>query len=293
VASSQIRYGLFDLRSLLAPAMTTGTPSDYVLAAALLAILGISFGFGRWRVAAPARAGVLVLSVAVVALPWQVGAATDVGSRLVGPVLMLVIAASWIAPPFGVLGARLMMALVAMLIAERDVLFLGQANSEARVVAAFRAADQVLPLHSMLMVATDEWRQEDCSRGPGAFSAIGPNTHLAAYATIDRGVWEPFIFAAKGKQPIRSVNVDFPGELASITPPALDRLLELARTGAPADTAVPHGWPNRFGYLLVIGRGCTANPMPSLLKPEAAGPGFTLFSIVPASSPPSAHIPDR
>jgi hypothetical protein len=133
------------------------------------------------------------------------------------------------------------------------------------------------------MAATDEWRLADCTRG-GMMSPLGPNSHLAAYATIDRGVWEPFIFAAKGKQPIRSVNASFPGELPALAPPPLDSVVSLARGGSPADAAVPKFWPRRFGYLLVIGRGCTANPMPELLRPMANGPGFALFSLEQTAS---------
>jgi hypothetical protein len=280
VSTRDIRYGIFALRTVLAPVMATGTSSDYLLFAGMLAVLIVILRFGSWQVAPAARAGLCVLVLAVAALPWQVGAATDVGSRLAVPVLMLGLAASRISLPDK--GLRLVMAMVVVLIAFRDVSLLTLGQSEARVVAAFRAADKALPQGAMLMAATDEARAADCSRGAGTVSPVGPNTHLAAYATIDRGAWEPFIFAAKGKQPIRSVIPAFPGELAALVPPSLTTLVRLSRDGG-TDGSVPKGWPAAFGYLLVIGRGCAENPIPALLKPMAAGPGFALFGVVPAA----------
>ncbi len=282
VSTREIGYGLFALRTVLAPAMATGTPSDYTLFAGILSVLILFLRFGRWQVAPAARAGLCVLVLAVAALPWQIGAATDVGSRLAVPVVLLGLAASRISLPDG--GRRLVMAVVVLLIVFRDASLLQLGQSEARTVVAFRVADRALPEGAMLMSATDERRAADCARSQGVVSPIGPKTHLAAYATIDRGAWEPFIFAAKGKQPIRSVNVDFPGELPALVPPSLDTLVELSRDGGGADTSVPKGWPARFGYLLVIGRGCTENPIPSLLKPMAAGPGFALFSVLPQAA---------
>jgi hypothetical protein len=283
VSPREIRYGIFALRTVLAPVMATGTPVDYLLFAGLLAVLIAILRLGIWHVAPAARAGLSVLVLAVAALPWQVGAATDVGSRLAVPVLLLGLAASRISLPGGVFGRRLVLAMLVLLILLRDASLLRLGQSEARTVAAFRVADRDLPQGAMLMAAMDESHAANCSRGAGLDSQIGPNTHLAAYATIDRGAWEPFIFAAKGKQPLRSANAAFPGELRALVPPRLDTLVRLSRDVGAVDPSVPKGWPAAFGYLLVIGRGCAENPLPALLRPMAAGPGFALYSVLPAA----------
>jgi hypothetical protein len=219
--------------------------------------------------------------VFIAALPWGVGAATDVGSRLICPVMLLLLAVSRITPPFGAGGGPAMLAMLAVLIAGRDAALADVALRDARSVSAFRAAAQRIPQGATLLQATDTWRAADCSRARFPLSAIGPATHLAAYATIDRAVWEPFIFAARGKQPIESTRPFARGELPSLAPPGLNDLpYPGAAKTAPDGDEVPQGWPQRFDYLLVTGRGCTKNPMPGFLAPMEVGPGFSLYRIL-------------
>jgi len=178
-------------------------------------------------------------------------------------------------------GALVTMAHGQMDPARRDAALADVALRDARSVSAFRAAAQRIPQGATLLQATDTWRAADCSRAKFPFSAIGPATHLAAYATIDRAVWEPFIFAARGKQPIESTRPFARGELRSLAPPGLNDLPYPGAAKMATDgDEVPQGWPQRFDYLLVTGRGCTKNPMPGFLAPMADGPGFSLYRIL-------------
>jgi hypothetical protein len=281
VTASAMHYRLYALRALFAPVLATGTGSDFLIWAGVVLVLGLVLGFGSWHVAKQARASLAIMFVCVAALPWGVGAATDVGSRLICPVVLLLLAVSRITPPFGAWGGRAMLAMLAVLIAGRDVALTGQAFDDWHSVSALRAAVRAIPVGATLLQATDTWRAADCSRAKTPFSAIGPATHLAAYATIDRAVWEPFIFAARGKQPIESTRPFAKGELRSLSPPDLGALpYPGAAHLTPDEDGVPQGWPQRFGYLLVTGRGCTQNPMPGFLAPMADGPGFSLYRIL-------------
>lgn len=293
--STHLQYGLYALRGLIAPVQTTGQPSDYLIWAGVVAIAASILRYGTWQVAEPARSGTLALVAIVALMPWRIGSAFDVGARLATPAMIVLLATSRITPPIipssRVLGARLMMAAIALLIAERDLALVTLARSEAQSVKAFRAAVQKMPAGATVMSVRDVWQQADCTRASVPLSAVSPNSHLAAYATIDKGAWNPFIFAAQGMQPIRSVVPFARGELPASGPPDMERIVPHAgsHTGYTAATTendlVPASWPAHFDYLLVVGRGCHANPIPALLKPQAEGPGFTLFSVLKPARP--------
>jgi hypothetical protein len=287
VSSSTLHYRLYAVRAVFAPVLATGTAADFLLWAGIVVVCVVVLCLGRWHVARPAQASLGIMLLVVAALPWGVGAATDVGSRLICPVALLLLAVSRVTPPPGVWGARAILGILAVLIAVRDAALTDLALHDARSVSAFRQAAHGLPLGTTLLQATDKWRAADCSPAQIPFSAIGPATHLAAYAVIDRAVWEPFIFAARGKQPIESTRDFAKGELRSLSPPGLNDLPTpgAAKTQVAADDdEVPRGWPDRFAYLLVNGRGCAENPMPGLLAPMADGPGFSLYRIIPKAA---------
>ncbi len=275
---SNPHFGLPKLRALVAPVLATGTRGDYILWAGIaLLFAGILIG-GRWFVARPARAGLVALAVAIVLLPWRFATAFDVDSRLTAPAMLVLLGASCITPGRRAWTGPALLAGLTLLIAKRDADLLALGAAQAREVGAFRAIDRILPQGSALMVATDQWRQADCSRAPEPFSLLPIDSHLAAYATIDRAVWEPTIFAGAGMQPIRSVKPDFPAAPQAGAPPSLDTLAAVTASGAPSPAGWP-GWPARYAYLLVLGHGCGENPLPAVLSPAAAGPGFTLFSV--------------
>lgn len=283
---TEVEYGIVSLRSLIAPVMSTGRPFDYLVWLGSIMILVALLRFGTWRVAPPARAGVLVLLLVAACLPWRLGIANfDVGSRLIVLAWLLFLAASRIDLPPRPPGRILIIAACLALIVQRDRVIIGLSAHEDAVVNAFRAAAQKMPEGATLMQATDVWRAADCTRASSALSSMGPQTHLAAYATRDRGVWEPLIFAASGKQPIRSLRDFAPASLRALVPPALDRLVPLSPDGrAPPDTAapaerLPPGWPEKYDFLLVTGRGCTKNPDPLVLIERASGPGFLLYQL--------------
>jgi len=279
----QISYGLFNkLRILFAPIMATGTSTDFVLWAGMLAIIISLLRAGAWYIAPPARFALLVLTFLMLVLPCRVGWGYDSDSRLAVPIMLILLACSRIDPPRGARGQAILLAAVAGLIAGRDTWVLRQGRLAAAQMAAFRAADHVIPLSGHLMVAIDDHRMKDCTPAKNAFSHVGPNSNLVAYATIDRGAWEPFIFARRGMQPLRSVPAVFPQEPDDVVPPSLDRLGPDVQ-GNP----VQPGWPGQFDDLLVIGAGCPANPFPALLREVASGPNFTLFRVIAASSPAS------
>ena len=276
----QIGYSLLKLRCLLAPVMATGTPSDFLLWLGVACIAILCRGFGTWQVALPARAGLAALAGLMIVLPCRIGYAYDVDSRLAVPIMLLLLACSRILPPFGAWGGRATLAAIGLLIAGRDTWLVEQARAQAAQLAAFRTADQVLPMAAPLMVAIDDHRLADCSKAGSAFSHVGAASNMAAYATIDRGAWEPFIFARPGMQPIRSAVRGFPPVPADVVPPSLDSLKPGAPTPAPEDHPVPVGWPEHFDALLVVGQGCRENPMPGLLQPASNGPGFAFFRLV-------------
>ena len=269
----------YAVRGLFAPTMATGNPSDLVIWLAMVVVIGVILVKGRWHVAPPARLALVLLGVVITALPWSVGAATDVGTRLVTPFVVLCFAVSRVTPPFGAVGGYLVMGMLSLIIGWRDFTFLAVAREEARTVSAFREAARSIPQGATLFQATDKWRDAECRRATTPLLPIGLNAHLAAYATIDRAVWEPLIFSAKGKQPIRSDRDFARGELRPMPPPGLNNLPG-QNTGVAADgDEVLEGFPQRYDYLLVVSRGCTANPIPSLLVTLGNGPGFSLYRI--------------
>jgi hypothetical protein len=280
-----VAWRSYAIRGLFAPTMVTGDPSDLLIWLGMVVIIGVILAKGRWFVAPPARLSLAVLAFIIAALPWSVGAATDVGTRLVTPFFLLCLAASRATPPAGAIGRHVMMGVLGLIIAWRDLTFVALAREEARTVSAFREAARSIPQGATLFQATDKWRDAHCKRASVPQLPVGQHAHLAAYATIDRGVWEPLIFTAKGKQPIRSVRDFAPGELHPVPPPGVNNLPGQTTGIAPDGDEIPAGFPERFGYLLVVGRGCTANPIPSLLSPLRDGPGFSLYRIKATQHP--------
>jgi hypothetical protein len=279
VPATSVSWRSYEVRGLFAPTMATGTPSDLLIWLGVVVIVGFILVKGRWQVAPPARLALIVLAVLVAGLPWSVGAATDVGTRLVTPFVLMCLAASRVTLPFGAAGGYAVMGLLGLIIAWRDVAFVSLAREEARTVSAFRLAARGIEEGATLFQATDKWRGPDCKRADLPLLPVGLNTHLAAYATIDRAVWEPLIFSAQGKQPIRSTRDFARGELHPVAPPGLNDLPG-QNTGMPADgDFVPVGFPERFGYFLLVGRGCKANPMPGILLPMHDDPSFSLYRI--------------
>ncbi len=282
-----IAYGFLKIRVLLAPVIATDTPFDYALWAGFCAALLVILWFCRWRVAPPARLGLIVLFALAAVLPTHIGSAVDVDSRLAPPIMLSLLAASRIELPPGLWTGRLLMGFLALLIIGRDVAVAALGMGEARTVGVFRAAERLLPAGSAMMVATDPWHLANCQRG-GPASLMSPFVHMAAYATIDGGIWEPYIFAGQGMQPVRSVRAGFPASPAAVLPPSLDAVEQSLRAGGMARGSaeperMPPGWPERFSSLLVLGSLCHANPLPGLLTPLAEGPDFTLFAIAPAA----------
>ncbi len=274
----QISYSLLKLRILFAPIMATGTPTDFILWAGMLAILAGLLRLGAWHIAPPARAGLLLLTALMLALPCRVGYGYDADSRLAVPIMLILLACSRMDPPKT---ARAILFLaVAVLIAARDTWVVQQSRHAAAQLAAFRAADRFIPVAGHVMVAIDDHRTKECIPAKNAFSHVGPNSNLVAYATIDRGAWEPFIFARRGMQPLRSVPAAFQPEPDDVAPPSLDSLGPEAK-GTPPQP----GWPNQFDNLLIIGAGCPANPFPALLRQEATGPNFTLYRVIAPAAP--------
>jgi hypothetical protein len=288
----EFEYSMASLRSVFAPVMNTGTPFDYLAWIGSLTILAALLRFGAWRVAPPARAGALVLLLIVLLLPWRLGIASyDVGSRVIVLAWLLLLAVSSIDLPARLPGRCIIIGACLALIVQRDRVIIGTFRHDGDVVAEFRAAAQKIPVGATLMQATDEWRAGDCARAETALSSIGQQTHLAAYAVRDRGAWEPFMFTASGKQPIRSVRDFAPASLPAVVPPALDRLVPLRPDGSPPAEAapggekLPFGWPEKYDFLLVIGRGCLKNPDPRILVEQASGPEFLLYKLRRVSGP--------
>jgi hypothetical protein len=282
-----VQYGIFKLRPLLAAVVATDTPFDYILWLGVCAVMLAMLLFGRWRVAPASRLSLMVLLALIALLPWRIGSAVDVDSRLAAPFMLILLASSRIEAPSGIVPKYLLLSILAGLVVARDVKLVTAGMQEARSVAVFRSAERLLPAGTAMMVSTDQWHLADCSRG-GPFSIISPHTHLAAYATIDRGIWEPFLFAGKGMQPIMSVRQGFPPSLKALAPPSLEALEQGLRSAKPAigsaadddSETMPQGWPDQYSYLLVLGHGCHANPFPDLLRTQAEGPDFTLFALV-------------
>ncbi len=283
VSVRTVKFGLLQLRGLFAPVMTTGTASDLLLWLGLIVLIVLILVRGKWFIAPAARASLLVIAIMVAALPWQLGAATEVGVRLATPAMMLLLAASRITFPFGVAGARIGFAVLALLIVQRDHALIAQARSEGLSVVSFRQAVARMPVGASLMAATDKWRDATCRLASAPLWGITAKTNMAAYATIDRGAWEPFLFAAQGKQPIRSAKAFARGELPAMPPPALADLPGVVAAGPSDKDQVPPGFPAQYDYLLIIGRDCRQNPIPALLSPIGDGPGFSLFKIAHAA----------
>ena len=285
---TRFHYDILGVRSLFAPLVASGGPSDFLIWAGVLILLAATLCFGAWHIHRSARLGGALLLLLVAVLPWRIGDSTvDVDARLAVPAVFLLLATSRLRAPGGTFGQGVAMLVLALLIMQRDSALIHTGAQEARIVAAFRAADKQLPEGATLMVATDRWRLADCSRSDTPFAAIGPNTHLAAYAVIDRAAWEPFIFSAKGKQPVRSAKDFAPGELQTLAPPSLQRILHPLLNGSTDEykEQLAPGWPERYDFLLVLGRGCRANPSPSLLIPMTDDPAFSLYRVLHAARP--------
>ncbi len=267
----------FLLRTLVAPLITNGKPTDLLLALAVVALLFIAGRAGGWRVAPPARAPLCLLGLLVVLLPWGIDPAVDIGSRIAVPTTLLLLATSSIGSRLRPSATWPIMVPLCLVIVARDVSFLHYARAEAITVDAFRTVIRDMKPGATIMVGTDKRRAADCSLAQTPLQPLGSHSHLAAYATIDKGAWEPGIFAAKGRQPIRSAVAFEPGELPTMLAPSLDALV----AGHPVDPddrpLMLTGWPAHFDYLLLMGLGCRANPMPDLLRPYAAGSDFVIF----------------
>ena len=157
-----------------------------------------------------------------------------------------------------------------------------------RQFAEFRAATEVMPDGSSLIVAF----ADDMPDGLDSRSFW----HMVSLAVIDRSAFVPTLFTNPKQQPIRvkppyaanDVPLLSPFELSvlieNVTPGKADRWAHVGLTKKINRIWV--NWHQRFDYLLIVHQGTLTNPLPTILERASGGSFFDIYKI--RRQPPSA-----
>ena len=306
IASPQMHYHeAMKLRFLFAPWIATGSVADLGACLLCVAALLLALQQGGLRLSAILRPTVVALLLLVVVCPYQVGDAVDVDARLVLPLTALVLAGTECAPPIRPERHGLAILVLLMLVGLRWYGLLEVARENSREIATFRSFEARLPVGSALMVSRDVDEQQTCH--PAKSVANPPLTHLASYAAIDRGIYNPLVFTGVGMQPLRTIKHPLAASLHAMSPSSFALLNAITEAGSvgqlsrnlpndphladeakdlsQSDTASSFRfWPAAYNAVLVLHRGCVRNLMPGYLKLIGSGDFFSLYTVT--ASPP-------
>lgn len=181
----------------------------------------------RIRFAAPFAGAFACILLAFALMPWAIGPAVNLDVRMPLAVMLIAIAATDVKmkPGRAGLGAGLVATVAAVLLA-RTLSVGAQAASFAPRFDAYRSAFQGLPQGAILFTAVDDRCPRPLAAEGGCDGTHSPRPasvmaaagrllypeiyrtrlemprHIAALASIDRGVFVPQVFATRGLQPI-------------------------------------------------------------------------------------------
>jgi hypothetical protein len=267
---------------------------------ALLAPLAV-----RVRLAPASRGALACVLLAFVLMPWGMGPAVNLDVRMPLALMLIAVAATdvEVKPGRAVLGASLF-AVVALVVVARTLAVGAQAASFSTLFAQYREAFQQLPADAVLFTGINDRCPEPAGdggtcvdphrqRGPLPLAAplrllypeiyrtrLEMPRHIAALATIDRGVFVPQIFATRGLQPIAvRPSLLTLRTLQGENPMVIGTDAEMAATTARLVDAAGQALPGRPVFLLQQRIEGAVDPEPAGAAVVARGPQFTLYRL--------------
>ena len=241
-------------------------------------------------------------------MPWGIGPAVNLDVRMPLALMLIGIAATDVGmkPGRTVLAASLF-GIVALVLLARTVGVAAQAASFADLLAQYRSAFQQLPADAVLFTGindrcpkpagdgggcVDPHRERDAFGLGATLRLLYPEIyrtrlemprHIAALATIERGVFVPQIFATRGLQPIAvRPSLQTLRTLQGENPMVIATDAEMAATSARLLEEAEKALPGRPVFLLQQRIEGAVDPAPA---PGAAvvarGPQFTLYRLSP------------
>ena len=284
-----IEYGIKKLRIIASAILGTEGPIDIAILAGVLVLLLIALKAGVLRVSRVARPALILLAVTILVLPVSIDNAVDVDSRLVILLVLVFLSVTEVRPETCRLGSVTAVTCLCILLVLRMASVLEQESFYNRTVAQFQAAVALIERDKAVLVGADTHTKPDCGISTKDLSWPDLFTHLTSFATIDRDAFVPLTFTGRGMQPIRLTHAYAKlGAPASVPVPI--ELLRIATDSRMRDrlaaVLIAHSqptyflnWWSTFDYVMVLHNGCARNPLPTMLKPIAAGDLFGLYSI--------------
>jgi hypothetical protein len=272
---------------------------------AFMALLA-PFAF-KIRFAAPFRAALACVLLAFVLMPWGIGPAVNLDVRMPLALMLIGVAATdvGVKPGRTALAASLF-GIVGLVLLARTIGVGAQAASFADLFAQYRNAFQRLPVDAVLFTGLNDRCPRpaagggcvDPHRERGAFALAATlqllypeiyrtrlemPRHIAALATIERGVFVPQIFATRGLQPIAiRPSLEALRTLQGENPMVIATDAEMQALSARLLDEAKKALPGRPVFLLQQRIEGALDPAPA---PGAAviarGPQFTLYRLSP------------
>ncbi|MDZ3836063.1 MAG: hypothetical protein U0S49_01665 [Rhodospirillales bacterium] len=276
-----------------------------LIATAFVALLA-PFAF-RFRFAPASRGALACVLLAFVLMPWGIGPAVNLDVRMPLALMLIGIAATDVGmkPGRTVLAASLF-GMVALVLLARTVGVGAQAASFADLLAQYRSAFQQLPADAVLFTGltgrcprtaadgggcVDPHRERDAFGLGATLRLLYPEIyrtrlemprHIAALATIERGVFVPQIFATRGLQPIAvRPSLQTLRTLQGENPMVIATDAEMAATSARLLEEAENALPGRPVFLLQQRIEGAVDPAPAGAAVVARGPQFTLYRLSP------------
>jgi hypothetical protein len=284
-----------------------GLDTAVLVAMAAVALLA-PFAF-KIRFSAQFRAALACVLLAFVLMPWGIGPAVNLDVRMPLALMLIAIAATDVGmKPGRTVFAASLFGIVALVLLARTIGVGAQAASFADLLAQYRSAFQQLPADAVLFTGLDD----RCPRAPadGGGGCVDPHRergafalaatlrllypeiyrtrlemprHIAALATIERGVFVPQIFATRGLQPIAiRPSLQALRTLQGENPMVIATDAEMQALSARLLEEAENALPGRPVFLLQQRIEGALDPAPAPgASVVARGPQFTLYRLSP------------
>lgn len=264
------------LRMLLAPFLSGQGQIDGFIMLLLPGLLVYAWRKGLVRIAPGMAAPLIVIAAGCVILPTNLKGAVDIDARLAVPLLFLLLAS--IRPAGERRIAPLVAGLAVALLAAHALVAATLWRPFSRQVTELREASAVLPAGAPVLSVRELTAQP----------SIDPISywHFASYATMERRIFNPLEFSARGMQPLsvkgRYAPLDTPAGRPVPVGYALTAMRDTPRdVVAELDHAGAHyvvNWGGKFPYVLYYHFGTAPNFSPGTLRMVKQGSFFSILA---------------
>ncbi len=275
------------LGAILATPTAGAAAIDIAVLVALGAVALLAPFACRIRFAAPFAGAFACILFAFALMPWAIGPAVNLDLRMPLAVMLIAIAATDVKMKRGRAGLGIgLVTVVAAVLLARTLAVGAQAASFAPRFDAYRSAFQSLPEGAVLFTGINDRGPQPPAAGWLLYPEIYRTRleiprHIAALASIDRGVFVPQVFATRGLQPIAVRQALEPlRALQGENPMAIGTNAEMQALGARLVEATAKVLPGRPVFLLQQRVEGALDLAPDGGSPVVArGPQFTLYRL--------------